>query len=680
MDKVELQSTLKEVSISDLFISGEENTYEIPIYQRNFAWEKDEITTLIEDVYDSYIKDEKSVYYIGTLVTYHKGDGVYEVIDGQQRLTTIFIILKALNPGSHLKSKLTYRARVKSDETLKRIPNFFNLEDKDKGIENGFKYAQNAINNIFAQKLKTDFLEYFYKCVHIIHYTVPNNIDLNHYFEIMNSRGEQLEKHEIVKAKLMGAIDEDSRQLFNDIWESCSNMNTYIQRRFNEKCHVFGTKLSEFIPKRIDDISIHFSENVSSDKKISISDILKLELQNKKENDDNRDDLAYTFQPIIDFPNFLLIVLKITRMAENEFNPLDFQLDDKELLNEFDKAGLTEDKIKKFAFNLLKARFFLDNYIVHHSNEDDTIINNPWKLQIWSKDSSGKEAPNNLCSDNQQERLIHLLSMFEVTFTAKQRKNYLFYCLMYLINEDKVELDNYVNYVEELANRYFFDVYLNTNKLNDINTPAPGSFDECILDKNKLRRSGVNVKPPEVFSIIYGDGSLRSKGVPLYIFNYLDFKIWKLYAEELRGNRLKRKSKERIAFFSELGCSDFDLDLFNQFYFSRTRRSLEHYYSQANATGKDGALNQNQINCFGNYAMIGSEANSSGSNWDPLTKVNTYLRNPTKVNLVSVASLKFRIMMQTCIDNERWGYNEILLHQKKMIGILFKKLFDQNEQ
>ena len=42
--------------------------------------------------------------------------------------------------------------------------------------------------------------------VHIIHYQVPKDIDLNHYFEIMNSRGEQLEKHEIEKARLMSVL------------------------------------------------------------------------------------------------------------------------------------------------------------------------------------------------------------------------------------------------------------------------------------------------------------------------------------------------------------------------------------------------------------------------------------------------------------------------------------------
>lgn len=91
------------------------------------------------------------------------------------------------------------------------------------------------------------------------------------------------------------------------------------------------------------------------------------------------------FQPIIDFPNFLLIVLKITRMKEQGFDPLKLSLDDKELLNEFEKITITADFVKRFAYNLLKAKYFLDNYVVHHTLGEDRISENPWKLQRYHK-------------------------------------------------------------------------------------------------------------------------------------------------------------------------------------------------------------------------------------------------------------------------------------------------------
>jgi hypothetical protein len=166
---------------------------------------------------------------------------------------------------------------------------------------------------------------------------------------------------------------------------------------------------------------------------------------------------------------------------------------------------------------------------------------------------------------------------------------------------------------------------------------------------------------------------VASRGVPLFIFNYLDFKIWDKYDTGLRGERLKEESRERREFFNDLlGCDDFGLKVFDQFYFSRTRRSLEHYYPQANATGEPGFLDKNQINCLGNFAMIGSDANSSGSNWTPKTKLDHYLDSSKKISQISVASLKFMIMMQMCKDKGKWEFNEIQEHQKKMVELLLK--------
>ena len=117
---------LKELTISEIY-NGDKATYEVPIYQRNYAWEKDEISALIQDVYDAFIVN-KQTYYIGTLVSFHKGDQIYEIIDGQQRLTTIYLILKALEID--IQNKLRYKARKKSNYTIKSIPKF-DVDEKD---------------------------------------------------------------------------------------------------------------------------------------------------------------------------------------------------------------------------------------------------------------------------------------------------------------------------------------------------------------------------------------------------------------------------------------------------------------------------------------------------------------------------------------------------------------------
>lgn len=658
---------LKEQSIHEIY-NGNLVTYEVPIYQRNYAWEDDEITALIQDVYDAYCKDKNGTYFIGTLVSYHKGDQVYEVIDGQQRLTTINLVLAAL--GIERKNKLTYRARKKSNETIKSVPEF-NIDEKDNGIINGFRFAQNALKKIVSKEELESYKKYFQENVHIIHYNVPRDIDLNHYFEIMNSRGEQLEKHEIIKARLVEQLNEQDKVTFSQLWENCSMMHVYIQQKYRQEA-IFGRNHHEFLISGFDELP---KVEMGSGKK-SILDFLNGIVADQNSNNNDTPD---SFQPIIDFSNLLLIVLKITRIKDENFDPTSFTLDDKELIREFDKlkangVEINETFVKQFGYNLLKVRYYLDNYIVHHSNENETLDSNPWKLQYWSKNE--RQQLTNLGGRSEtQDKLVQLLSMFEVSFAARQRKNYLFYCLLHLFNEG-TDIEKYYTFVKNLADKYFKDVYLDATKLNAINVPNPGSFDSTILVDNKL--DVVSQNPNWDFSSIYGDGTVRSNGIPLFVFNYLDYKLWEKYFDELRGEKTKEGSLERKEFFNNLGCSDFGLKLFEQFYFSRTRRSLEHFFPQAKADGKDGKPSQDEINCLGNYAMIGSEMNSSGNNWDPNAKLSHYL-DSGKIRQISIASIKFMIMMQKTKDNLlennrkhglEWNFEDIKEHQRKMESIL----------
>lgn len=672
----ELKNILEECSINDIYFTnrGASIIYKIPIYQRNYAWERDEIYALIKDVYDSL---EKDVYYIGTLVTYKRDENIFEVIDGQQRLTTIYIILKALDIET-IPNRLTYSARKVSAATIEKMPNFG--VENDSGILKGFNYAKEALKEIVGDnETEMDvFKDYFLKKVHIIHYRVPKDVDLNHYFEVMNSRGEQLEKHEIVKAKLCEQLigDDVAMEKFSRIWEACSDMGFYIQQKFPEMTKVFGKTMEKFDIESFDEFPDAVAGLSSTLGKKTISELLNASTKQIEEKDEI--DKNDHFQSIIDFPNFLLIVLKITRLwNENDFNPSSFSLDDKELIKEFEKVNLTPEFVKDFAFNLLLAKYLLDNYIIHHTDGADSAIENPWKLQNYYKKGNKVAYLKDRYEGNkaQQNEVIQLLSMFEVAFTPKQRKNYLFYCLYHLFKD--WDLNNYLEFLRKLADKYFFDVYLDASKLNDMNQPKPNSFDDTILNGSEL-----NVEIEDVerdFDSIYSIGSCN---IPLYVFNYTDYKIWKKYAEKLRGNKAKKDSRIRIDFFKALGCNDFELDVFNNFYFSRTRKSLEHYYPQAKA-GDGMPISTQDINCFGNFAMIGSDANSSGSNWNPIDKKNRYL--DTKSNQVSVASLKFRIMLQICQDNYdagiknknikrqfglEWDVEDMVQHQEKMLEII----------
>ena len=197
-----------------------ENQYSIPLYQRNFAWTDVEITQLIIDVLDS-IKENRPEYFIGTLVVSKNGN-VYSIIDGQQRFTAIVLIALAIkneySPATKYieKINLCFSSRKQSDETLSSL--FANDIDTSRStdgeLRRGYDETVNAIKEHIGSKDYFDisidnFYKYLFDRVKIFISEMPHDLDVNLYFERFNSRGEQLEYHEIIKAELMQRLVAD---------------------------------------------------------------------------------------------------------------------------------------------------------------------------------------------------------------------------------------------------------------------------------------------------------------------------------------------------------------------------------------------------------------------------------------------------------------------------------------
>ena len=71
------------------------NFYDVPDYQREYVWAEKEINQLMEDIYDEYTENGNKEYFIGSTVTLKKDDSVFDLINGQQRTTTLFLMLCA---------------------------------------------------------------------------------------------------------------------------------------------------------------------------------------------------------------------------------------------------------------------------------------------------------------------------------------------------------------------------------------------------------------------------------------------------------------------------------------------------------------------------------------------------------------------------------------------------------
>ena len=99
-------------------IFSKETKYVIPLYQRAFAWKEKQLVQLIEDVSD-ISADSGNDYYLGTLIVAKK-DNAFEVIDGQQRLTALYLLLSVLEQTIE-KDVLTFECRDNSNYTLNNI-------------------------------------------------------------------------------------------------------------------------------------------------------------------------------------------------------------------------------------------------------------------------------------------------------------------------------------------------------------------------------------------------------------------------------------------------------------------------------------------------------------------------------------------------------------------------------
>lgn len=239
-------------------------SYFIDFYQREYKWGENEVRTLLDDVFLKFnvdydpnleansqnIEQSYSWYYLNTYITNRSEGNVY-IVDGQQRLTTISLILVALlkigqqiTPDS--KDLLDWlEDKIHGNSPMGKI--YWMGHRKNGGIEEervavmnslleGKEYheecsltGENMIQNYkliekYLTQILTDnhkfqtFIYYFLKRVVIVNLDV-NQDDVAMVFEVINDRGLRLNPYEILKGKLLGKINKNEVNEYNEIWE-----------------------------------------------------------------------------------------------------------------------------------------------------------------------------------------------------------------------------------------------------------------------------------------------------------------------------------------------------------------------------------------------------------------------------------------------------------------------------
>ena len=433
--KMSNNKKIKEFNLNNIFL---QDKYVIPIYQRNYAWEVDEIEQLLNDINDFGSSNSDDNYYLGSLIVDEIGERRFSVIDGQQRLTTIFLLLSYLGKNFS-KDALTFEAREKSNLTLRNLGE--NLDDKfrAKEIDKGYK----IIKGFFIKNGKENFTEEKLKKIKIIRTQVPKNIDLNHYFEIINTRGEQLEIHEIAKGKILSVIKPEFRVLSALIWDSCAKMDSYIQMNFNTKIRkwIFGDNWDKFEWKNFDDILNNdeikqFLSKQDIENKTSLCDMLEKH-KNVKEIDDDENSENERFEPIITFANFLLIINEAMPDSKQDD---DASLDDKKFIKTLEKHWKSGENALNFVFNMLKFRFLFDKYIIKREVPKNYNEDSKWSLQ---KLKQNQDKPSYVLTyqDDEKTQILRILqSALRITYTSPKTMHWIAKALFELNKDESVNL------------------------------------------------------------------------------------------------------------------------------------------------------------------------------------------------------------------------------------------------
>ncbi len=241
-----------EYQLAKIFSS--EFDYVIPPYQRPYAWIRDQAGELFDDLYDFFEKEAEDSYFLGSIVLIKdEGKPLAEVIDGQQRLTTLTILLATITslltgenhsafysfirePGNvalklNSKPRLALRERDRvfftqfvqglKFESLALIDPAQLENESQRNIQGNARLLLERLAAKFASDEASivDFGSFLLMRCFLVVVTTPSQQSAFRVFSVLNNRGLDLLPTDIIKAEVIGKLPEDKREAFNDRWE-----------------------------------------------------------------------------------------------------------------------------------------------------------------------------------------------------------------------------------------------------------------------------------------------------------------------------------------------------------------------------------------------------------------------------------------------------------------------------
>ncbi|MCH4552196.1 DUF262 domain-containing protein [Aestuariibaculum lutulentum] len=618
--------------------------FSIPTYQRPYVWGNEQIKKLLDDFLVSFRNTNNESYYVSTFLTKENGTHA-ELIDGQQRFTTLWIIafvMHKLNSNSTIihflkkddKLRLGFEIRKEVSDYLEHLLDA-NLDSKkyDENLIVSYPYLKNIANAIvfvksYLEQLKftnaelKKFGDFIYYNVKLIKNTTPENTDLNKLFSTINSAGIQLEQSDIVKANLLKCID--NKVLYSRIWETCENMSNFFERNARVsflKTDWKAVKLENFIDFNENIFKYQNDEEHDENNELFSIDVLTTDeiseyqfpsKQVETEKDRKKSEEIYC-RSIINFPQLLLHTYRIHLKQEGK-DDFEGTFHSNRLIEIF--KNLTNknnsDEIKRFFKLLWKVRYLFDKYIVK-----------------WITDLDNKTETLELVNFNRNEESYYSRTKYEKS-PSMMLQSVLYFTGDYL---RQYWLTSYLGFlVDNHNNLKATDEFL-LNKLEKIDNSF--SLNTTINDKD-ISWSHINaVNVSEEFSFEnYLKSGNHGTSFKHYWFQKLEYILWKQWQFE----------KD---------------DKFNKFRIT-SKNSVEHIYPQNPENRiQHPELDKEHLDSFGNLVLLSVAQNSEYSNKSVNVKKSMFNEKSETYD-----SLKSYYIFK---DLSLWNSTSIEKHKNEMI-------------
>lgn len=638
--------------------------FSIPCYQRPYVWPDEDVLKLFDDIRNAYKNNQNTGkephYFIGTVLTSIE-NGVYELIDGQQRTTTLMLIaiafknlkieccLAELAAFDH-QPRLQFSIREQVQGLLGSLAELEGYQKPSAEsiksdiyltrMDAALKVLTQQVDNL-GESERYELAEYIYNKVQWVNNVVPHQMDLNRLFATMNTSGIQLEQADILKSKLLNKISND-KHIFDGIWLACEHLDNYFERNVRK---IFSDSDWDNIqPESLAEFSYELfakhDRETRENKPIGLSIAgLHQQLLNIEPPENTKDEPFDTYsddveklkeetvycRTIIQFPLLLIHAYRIylARKSKPDIEP---RLHSSRLLEIFESLiQSSPEDIEEFILMLWRVRYQFDNWVVKWVERDDS---DKQELALTTISGPTTDSPYINRSKKELSALVQLQSVRN--FTGERSAQYwLSPFIGGLISRE-------VNRKDDNAALSLLETIDNQLSLVT-DTQKNASFE---ITKGQKPEVATWKSQQDYFSEPNGTAFEH------YWFQKLEYLLWK-----------------------NLKLSESSMDKYEQTkyksYRITSKNSVEHIHPQNNSK-----LPQDWLHHFGNLVLLSPGENSSYGDKPESVKRAEFMKKE------SYDSLKSKHIFSLMADGGDWTDLKIQEHHRDMIDIYIKHYGD----